>query len=374
MIISSNFDSGNIIVDSISDNSANVQIRQDSNSEFYQWFHFRAANVEGQLISFNVTNAGQSSYVEGWEDYQAVASYDREDWFRVDTSYSNGTLSFSLESEYDSVYFAYFAPYSYDRHLDLVHGAQLSPLCKLTKLGHSVDGNDIDMLTIGEPSAEKSVAWVIARQHPGESMAEWWMEGFISKLLDEDDGIARALLNQYVFYVVPNMNPDGSIRGNLRANAAGRNLNREWADPCPDNSPEVFHVFNKMKETGVDLFLDVHGDEAIPYNFLAGNEGIPCYDDRLQMLETTFSQSLLDATPEFQVEHGYPKDEPGQANLTIACCAVGETFKCLAYTLEMPFKDHNLLVDPVYGWSPARSMKLGEACLQPILAVANKLR
>ena len=27
------------------------------------------------------------------------------------------------------------------------------------------------------------------------------------------------------------MNPDGSVRGNLRTNAAGANLNREWMTP-----------------------------------------------------------------------------------------------------------------------------------------------
>ena len=29
-------------------------------------------------------------------------------------------------------------------------------------------------------------------------------------------------------------------------------------------------VRNKMDETGVDLYIDVHGDEEIPFNFLAG--------------------------------------------------------------------------------------------------------
>lgn len=35
------------------------------------------------------------------------------------------------------------------------------------------------------------------------------------------------------------MNPDGSWRGHLRTNAAGANLNREWAKPSLETSPEV---------------------------------------------------------------------------------------------------------------------------------------
>lgn len=38
---------------------------------------------------------------------------------------------------------------------------------------------------------------------------------------------------------MPNVNPDGSIRGHLRTNAVGANLNREWKEPTPERSPEV---------------------------------------------------------------------------------------------------------------------------------------
>ncbi|MCV5888866.1 hypothetical protein OFN71_37235, partial [Escherichia coli] len=65
------------------------------------------------------------------------------------------------------------------------------------------------------------------------------------------------------------------------------------------------------------MFLDIHGDEAIPYNFVAGSEGIPSYDENLAALETSFKQALLTITPEFQDEIGYDKDEPGKANLTV---------------------------------------------------------
>ena len=52
--------------------------------------------------------------------------------------------------------------------------------------------------------------------------------------------IAQRLLQHAVFYVVPNMNPDGSVRGNLRTNAAGANLNREWMTPSLETSPGGF--------------------------------------------------------------------------------------------------------------------------------------
>jgi murein tripeptide amidase MpaA len=75
---------------------------------------------------------------------------------------------------------------------------------------------------------------IIHRQHPGENMAEYYAEGLLERLLGLEtnssiDGTTCQVLQLYTFYIVPNVNPDGSVRGHLRTNAVGSNLNREWA-------------------------------------------------------------------------------------------------------------------------------------------------
>tara|TARA_R110000764_G_scaffold22118_9_gene55424 strand:+ start:2248 stop:3375 length:1128 start_codon:yes stop_codon:yes gene_type:complete len=375
MQISSNFDSGNIeVISTESPSNIQLAIKKDHQSEFYQWFHFKLHNTEHSEHVMHLTNAGKSAYVEGWKDYQAVASYDRQHWFRVPTIFDGENLSITFTPEYDSTYFAYFAPYSYERHQDLIHSAQLDIDCQLQVLGQTLDGRDMSLLKVGEEGEGKKVIWITARQHPGETMAEWFMEGFIDRLLDEDDGVARSLLNSAVFYLVPNMNPDGSARGHLRTNAKGVNLNREWQTPTMENSPEVYLVREKMLATGVDMHLDIHGDEALPFNFVAGSEGVPSYNERVKGLEDNFKNILLAITPEFQDDKGYDKDEPGKANLTVAANWVGEQFNCLAYTVEMPFKDNDLLPDYSVGWSDERSSLFGRDFLTAIYHVVDDLR
>ncbi|WP_233079434.1 M14 family metallopeptidase [Rheinheimera soli] len=375
MKITCNFDSGNIDVIK-AEHPADIQlaIRKDHNSDFYQWFHFRLHSQSTEPHTIRIVNVKDSAYPDGWKDYQAVASYDRENWFRVETQLVNEQLVITHYPEAESVYFAYFAPYSYERHMDLLHQAQSSGMAQIVELGETLDGRDMSMLVVGEPADGKKKIWITARQHPGESMAEWFVEGLLDKLLDEDDGVARTLLEKAVFYIVPNMNPDGSVRGHLRTNAAGVNLNREWQSPSMEKSPEVYLVRKQMLETGVDMLLDVHGDENLPYNFVAGAEGVPSYNAKMQQLETSFKNALLLVTPEFQTEFGYELDAPGQANLTIASTWVAEQFKCLSYTLEMPFKDNANLPDLAYGWSDVRSMKLGQDSLVAIRAVVDQLR
>ena len=375
MRISANFDGGNIQVVNL-DNKDDIQlaIRPDAGGEFYQWFNFRFEGEVGNHYTLNIINAGTASYTKGWEDYQAVASYDRQHWFRIPTQYQDGKLSISIELDCDAIQIAYFAPYSYERHLDLLSGAQLHPDVNLEHLGLTLDGRDITLMKVGNGDPSKRNIWITARQHPGETMAEWLVEGLVNRLLDNDCPTAKALLDKANFYIVPNMNPDGSVRGHLRTNAIGINLNREWQTPSLEKSPEVYHVVNKMQQTGVDLFYDVHGDEGLPYVFLAGCEGVPAYNDKLAQLQADFSQALTLASADFQTQYGYDKDEPGQANLTVASNWVAQTFKCLSNTLEMPFKDNNNLVDPFVGWSPERSIYLGEASLIAMLAVVDKLR
>ena len=264
MIISSQFDGGNIECTEQSDTS-NIQlsIKADNQSEFYQWFYFKASNIKDINCRYVINNAGSAAYTGGWNNYQAVASYDREYWFRADTSYENGQLVIEHNSICDQVYFAYFAPYSMERHADLIAFAQSSEQCEVETLGTTLDGQALDCLRFGEDeqkgTSNKKVIWMIARQHPGETMAEWWMEGMVNRLVDDTDPVVRAILQKAVVYLVPNMNPDGSRRGHLRTNAAGVNLNREWHAPSMQRSPEVFLVLEKMKSTGLDFGLDVHG-------------------------------------------------------------------------------------------------------------------
>jgi len=373
MKISSKFDSGNIEVISI-ENPEDIQlkIRKDTNSDFLQWFYFRLIGAEGYPCKIKIVNASETSYPY-WDDYQAVASYDRRNWFRVPTNFDGKNLIIDHKPEFNSVFYAYFTPFTFDQHLNLISQAQQSDLCVLKHAGETVEGRNIDCLIIGEPEKSKKNIWIIARQHPGESMAEWYMQGLITRLLNENDPVSRELTDKATFYLVPNMNVDGSVHGNLRANAAGRNLNREWENPDVEKSPEVFYIRNMMDETGVDLCLDIHGDEELPYNFISTNEGNPGYSDRIKKLEEHFINDWKKISPDFQDEFGYDKDKPGEANLSIASNQIGERFDCLALTIEMPFKDNKKMPDPLYGWSPNRAEKLGESVLNVILGIVDEL-
>ena len=81
---------------------------------------------------------------------------------------------------------------------------------------------------------------ILARQHPGETQGSYVCEGVIDRLLARTKE-GEFLLKNYVFYVLPMVNPDGVAFGHYRTNLAGKDLNRKWnageKDPsCPEVS------------------------------------------------------------------------------------------------------------------------------------------
>jgi len=374
--ISTDFDSGNIqVLDASDAYQLLLAIQPDTRSHHYQWFHFKAEGMHvGHTHNFRLSNAGGSSYKHAWSGYNAVASYDHVNWFRVPTRFDGEILHISLETSEKHAWIAYFEPYSRERHDWLIEQALKYASTKLLATGKSVEGRDIQLLRRGKGGEGRLKVWIIAQQHPGEHMAEWFMEGIIERLQQDGDAEMKQLLAVADLYLVPNMNPDGAFHGHLRTNAMGQDLNRAWQSASLEISPEVLFVQQQMEQYGVDLFLDIHGDEEIPYVFTAACEGNPGYTPRIEALEKRFRSHLSALTRDFQTTHGYTRDLPGEANMTLACNAVGEKYDCLSLTLEMPFKDNDDAPNPKTGWSGERSKQLAKDVLSTVADIVTVLR
>ena len=346
--ISAAIDGGNIELAEVPvpDQPVKLKIRPDPYTELeqkshLQWFYFRATAAAAlpRTVSYEIVNAGTVSYPVAWHGAEVCVSTDRHKWRRIaSTTYDaeRGALCFAHEHVAEAggaAYFAFFDPYSYDRHLDLVTRCAAAAGATVRSLGQTLDGRELEVVEVGTGPRH---VWVIARQHPGEPQAEHFAEGLLTRLLGLAggaplaavgapgravplDGLAVKLRRDFTWHVVPNMNPDGSIRGHLRTNAGGANLNREWASctatrdggesyeyeaPSPWRSPEVFHALAAMDATGVDAFLDVHGDEELPVVFTSGAEGCPNWSPRLKALQAAFLGAYCRANPDVQARFG----------------------------------------------------------------------
>src|SRR5689334_13861606 len=201
MQIDSDFEGGSIqVLDECGDGSALLSLRPDSASDDKQWFYFRVSGAEGVPCSLQITDAGQSSFPGGWQGYRACASYDGEEWFRVPADLEGDALILRHVPEREVVAYACYAPYSLDRHKALLQRARRSRLGKVIELGRSMDHRPISAVVLGDQGRPVRRVWIIAHQHPGETMAGWFMEGLLDRMLDEEDEVAQVLLEKAEVY------------------------------------------------------------------------------------------------------------------------------------------------------------------------------
>jgi murein tripeptide amidase MpaA len=354
--IDSNFHGGAISIVSVDDvRGLELRLRPDNASEFAQWFYFRVYAPRGVEQVLHIRGVETAAFPKGWPEYRACVSADGQDWRRTETSFDGSTLTIRHTPTTDITAYAYFAPYSAEDTQALIGTAARDPRVSVDVLGLSLEGTAIQRLTVKDPrnTAGRPPLWLVARQHPGETMSGYFLEGFLARLLDPTDSAAQALLSAVDIHIVPDINPDGSRRGNLRTNFAGANLNREWDRATPEYSPEVLAVRTALEATGAAHLLDLHGDEALPYvHFIPADMPAPLLDRRAK-----FERALMGASGDFQTVHSSTLGGPNNPRLLSHWAT--RNLGCLALTLEMPFKDNANRPDPLYGWSPARSRRLG---------------
>ena len=366
MKIRSGFEGGSIdVVRADAPGAIELRLRDDAQAAFKHWFYFALDDAAGTPCHITIANAGDVYASGSWEGFSVSASNDGETWFRLPTSFDGERLTFRITPESDSFQLAAYPPYLQERRDALGALARRSTAASTRRLGATLEARDLLLIDAGTRRPGASNIWVIARQHPGEIMAEWFVDGFVRRLLDPGNPTSRRVLENARLLIVPNVNPDGSALGHTRTNSAGVNLNRVWASPSIEKEPEVFLIQKEMEDIGVDLFFDVHGDEGSTLNYLiaAGSwsDAAPTAE------EGRILADYVDIDDEIQLDEDYPYAPSGPqqtcgAGLTsIAIGFVADRFASPSFTLEMPFKDNRRKPDPNEGWSSKRSMALGNS-------------
>lgn len=301
----SKFESGNLYkAIKLSDYEYSLFIHNDIGS-FNQnhWYYFTVTNPRKTGITFKIINMRKKDvlYMNGMQPAVYSKKYFKETgtkWHRdgyniqytdnTITSITNFvgrqkyyTLSFTYQFRYegDEVSFAYSLPYTYSdlsTYLENIR-SHYSDIVEVAPLCRTIAGNVCYRLIVtdnvqGYIRTEKKIkkkkslvkvkkaVVLMARVHPGETVSSFMMKGAIDYLVSND---ARSLRRNYVFYIVPMLNPDGVRYGNYRTSLLGVDLNRRWKYPNKILHPTVFYAKKMIEEVKnrhqIIMVCDMHG-------------------------------------------------------------------------------------------------------------------
>lgn len=197
-----------------------------------RWFHFRLEGVRDKLLFLHIPNT---------EMVRPFFSYDGVDYARFDAGECTLPQTVYKYFTRDTVYIAYFLPYSHARYGAKAEEWALSPFIRRQQIGRSGEGRPIDMLILTDdsvPDSLKRQVWIHSRIHTSEAPAAWHLEAMVDELLS-DTPLAEEIRRHTVFYIVPQTNPDGVWGGYSRSTPQGVNLEINWDRPDSLTGVEV---------------------------------------------------------------------------------------------------------------------------------------
>jgi hypothetical protein len=323
LIINTDFESGNFLSEIVTETHIIGRIRKDANNKDCQWFMFAVDNTKRNNFEVILMDINETSFPSAWDTFQASIMYEGAQWDVADTRKENNSIIIKVKGSKKRVFISYFQPFTMANHLILTQ--KLSQHKALTKIHEcqTSDGHKLEVFSFGTDVQKKNL-WIIARQHPGETIVGPFMTGLVDFFESRQNTIEETLIN-YNIHIVHNMNPDGVVAGMHRTNTKGSDLNKDWLNPHSEFSSELIFIRNLMDTFSPSFFLDVHGDERtfFPYINVDGNTLTP--EDR------TFLEAVKNQFEGLEIRDFIVTDR----DLSIGRHYVNHKYGCLCLILEM---------------------------------------
>ncbi len=405
---SSNFESGNLrMAIKHSNNEYDLIIRPETNStQNFQWFFFlveltKPIKSKHYIIKFNIINLCKknllfnekirilSYYNNYWSrdtfninlyenslpNYNVEYDYNENDYYNEKSFY---TLTFSfdfskIETNNKYVFFSYCYPYTYSKLTNFIFSLNTKKYIHYEEIGKTILGNSIYMIIITnfkdslEIMSKKKCILLTGRVHPGESNSSYVIQGLIENLLSNDVLIDK-LRKNFIFKIIPMLNPDGVILGNYRCNLNGYDLNRMWIDYNVEISPSNFYVHEIIKKTIEDrdiyLYCDFHGHSAKQNFFLycCNNNN---NDEELNFINLFNRESIY-----FDKKNCYNKISPFK--ITTARAVMKNYYGInLSFCLESSLTSYKLPNGSIYPFNIESYKKIGKDFVIAIYKLTN---
>jgi hypothetical protein len=154
----------------------------------------------------------------------------------------------------DSAYIAMRVPRTPGYNEQFMRRLSSNPLVTVTEIGLSQRHRPLLLAQIGTPKADKPCILLYAQEHADEQDAGWAAQGAIEYLLSDARAVAK-LRREYVFLVMPTLDPDATAAGIHQSI-----ISSFWPGRATPESIAYANWFRNWVNQGnrLDLVIDLH--------------------------------------------------------------------------------------------------------------------
>ena len=215
--------------------------------------HSFTKEVSEQTTCVVVENASDSFYAKGWFNYKPFSSKDGINWERTDTGIFDGK-SFSFNVNKADRFISWYVPYAKENFDNLLSKVNLDIIG--AEIGSTKAG--LPYISIGDTSKDCLV--LMARQHPGETMSSFFLDGVIKYL----SSLNKESFKKKSFLIIPFVNLEGVENSTHRYDCLGVDYNRSRNK----SHLVIEQVLALIKSVNCSMVLDIHGDEVSKNNYI----------------------------------------------------------------------------------------------------------
>ena len=245
MKIINNYESSSI--DAIEEKGNRIVVspkkEKDGYANYYNFIISNLCNKEGTLV---IRNLDKMKYIP--REYNLLyktssGEYKKIDKDRIDII-DNEVLIKILKNE--EIEISSYPKYTYSDLINYLDSKKIKY--------ENID--DLIKIVIGDES-KKSI-FILGRQHPGETLSSFFIEGVLEYLINNRN-------DEYSFIIFPMVSVTG-VKDGCHRYTHGNDYNRLWNKTGVIK--EIDYIKNELSNHNVSTFVDVHGDEDDDFDYI----------------------------------------------------------------------------------------------------------
>ena len=225
------------------------------NSKFSNYYNFIIKNDKNEKGIVILKNLNGLSYEKSINELIPLFKnkkglYEKINEKRINIHDNNLEIEILENEEIEISSYPRYTQYNLDKFLNEI------------KLDIKDNNRVVKELIIGD-NTQKTIV-IIGRQHPGETLSSYFIEGIISYIIEN-----KEQLKDTCFLIFPIVNKNGVKNGNHRY-YNGYDYNRMWN--TNGILEEIDYIKKELSNYNIKLFIDVHCDEITQKDYIRFND------------------------------------------------------------------------------------------------------